>query len=256
MNRFHELFTGSRYLTPGTEEYLNCVASTKFDMGEMLDVFDLYDISTRSFFQIPAPICLFQFTHNGIDLHFVLAVDKGDYVQWLHMWKGISTGFGLWDNNVWVDIYKDGSRIDAHRRNGEAIEGDFVEKCFDWIANGDKQPGPDGWSLAAILTTACAVEVFSCSNVFTIAHEQNKFINAKRVKKKKLPFFSYKTLHIKDGKESLSGRDGESIADRNSPRLHFRRGHIRRMANGRKTWVSSCLVGDKSKGMVHKDYKL
>ena len=40
-----------------------------------------------------------------------------------------------------------------------------------------------------------------------------------------------------------------------SPRVHLRRGHIRKIADGRTVWVQACVVGSKH-GMVLKDYKL
>jgi len=39
-----------------------------------------------------------------------------------------------------------------------------------------------------------------------------------------------------------------------SPKMHWRRGHIRRLPNGQETPVRPCLVGDITKGFVFKDY--
>jgi Protein of unknown function (DUF2786) len=41
-----------------------------------------------------------------------------------------------------------------------------------------------------------------------------------------------------------------------SPRLHWRRGHIRRLPSGECTQVRPCLVGHKSLGQIEKDYVL
>jgi hypothetical protein len=41
-----------------------------------------------------------------------------------------------------------------------------------------------------------------------------------------------------------------------SPRFHVRRGHIRRLADGRRTWVRQCSVGDASSGIIDKDYRV
>jgi hypothetical protein len=41
-----------------------------------------------------------------------------------------------------------------------------------------------------------------------------------------------------------------------SPRFHVRRGHIRRLPDGRRTWVKQCTVGDASLGRIDKDYRV
>lgn len=41
-----------------------------------------------------------------------------------------------------------------------------------------------------------------------------------------------------------------------TPRLHVRRGHIRRLPSGKLTWVRQCTVGDLSLGKVEKTYRV
>ena len=41
-----------------------------------------------------------------------------------------------------------------------------------------------------------------------------------------------------------------------SPRFHVRRGHVRRLPDGRTTWVKQCTVGDASIGKIDKDYRV
>ena len=41
-----------------------------------------------------------------------------------------------------------------------------------------------------------------------------------------------------------------------SPRLHDRRGHSRRLPDGRIVWVRPCKVGDASRGVVFHDYQV
>jgi hypothetical protein len=41
-----------------------------------------------------------------------------------------------------------------------------------------------------------------------------------------------------------------------TPRWHIRRGHWRRLADGRRVFVRECEVGDKSRGGVVKDYEV
>lgn len=90
-----------------------------------------------------------------------------------------------------------------------------------------------------------------CSNVFIKNNTHPAALQKKRLKKGKLPLFEYKTLHVRprntDGKSKGTGTHA-------SPRLHLRRGHIRRYKDGKKIWVQPCMVGNKKLGVVHKDY--
>jgi len=95
----------------------------------------------------------------------------------------------------------------------------------------------------------------SCSNVYIKNNGPQNKINKKRIKNGKLPFYSYKTLEIK---VPLIVKHSDSVDceknKRNSPRIHLRQGHRRRLGNGKTIWVNHCMVGSKKRGFVHKDY--
>lgn len=118
-----------------------------------------------------------------------------------------------------------------------------------------KQTGQDKAVIAAIIADKilCFIAALQCSNVKTIEQIAPKFINKSRIKKGRQPFFSYKILTIDTKREDTSSKG--SKGSHNSPRVHLRRGHIRRLAD-KTVWVSSCVVGDKSKGIVTKDYRV
>lgn len=97
------------------------------------------------------------------------------------------------------------------------------------------------------------LNVLYCSNVTTVDNPPPEKLNKKRVKNGKVPIFSYKTLHIRP-KERTTKSASIVALSRNSPRVHMRRGHIRRLEDGKTTWVQSCLVGDFLMGSVKKDY--
>lgn len=94
----------------------------------------------------------------------------------------------------------------------------------------------------------------SCSNSATAESlPPNPALNTKRRKAGKTPFFTYKIL-------TISGNSGQSLeaaggGTHGSPRVHLRRGHIRRLPE-KTVWVNACVVGDKSKGLVQKDYRV
>jgi hypothetical protein len=83
---------------------------------------------------------------------------------------------------------------------------------------------------------------------------QKTFINRKRqLKGKPALSFDWVTVEIGDRKAKNASQGGTHA----SPRLHDRRGHWRVMkATGKRVWVKQCKVGDASKGVIFKDYKL
>lgn len=101
------------------------------------------------------------------------------------------------------------------------------------------------WAVAGLITA------LACSNS---AEPEDvpppKYINDKRIKKGKTPFYSYKILTLSSSSDPESRHLGGTHA---SPRVHLRRGHVRRLAE-KTVWVNACVVGDKSKGVVEKDY--
>lgn len=73
----------------------------------------------------------------------------------------------------------------------------------------------------------------------------------KKTQKKK-PAFEYKRVTVRPG-EVISKSVGKRLDSRQSPRLHLRRGHIRRFAD-HKVWIKPMWVGDAAKGVIKKDY--
>lgn len=81
----------------------------------------------------------------------------------------------------------------------------------------------------------------------------DSFINRKRASKGKSPIsFDWHTVEI-GPKQIKNAPQGGTHA---SPRLHDRRGHWRNCRTGKQVWVKACKVGDASKGVVFKDYRL
>lgn len=85
------------------------------------------------------------------------------------------------------------------------------------------------------------------------AKERPSLINSKRRAKGKPPaLFDWHTVTIAPPPEPGPPKGGTHA----SPRLHDRRGHWRTTASGKRVWVRDCKVGDASKGVVFKDYKI
>ena len=83
---------------------------------------------------------------------------------------------------------------------------------------------------------------------------KDTFINRKRAAKGKSPVaFDWHTVEI----GPWVGKSEPQGGTHASPRLHDRRGHWRLIkATGKRVWVKACKVGDASKCVVFKDYRV
>lgn len=77
-------------------------------------------------------------------------------------------------------------------------------------------------------------------------------VNAKRAKKGKQPLWSYHVLEV-DGERWDAPANRMSSSER-EVRSHLRRGHVRRIGDGRLVWVRAAFVHGKAAGFVDKDY--
>ena len=243
MFRAHELLAA---LNPESGDYKKVVAAIKFDLGEINSVVGMFGASSRMFFNIPAPICLFQVT-NDMDLHFFLAEQDCGGTIWRRYGKILADGFRWVMEDIEFFVDEKAEIIITKRISTGEVLTNGPEKPSDKLTAAER------WTIERFIIVAASIEVFSCSNVSTVEHLPPKFINESRAKKGKPPFFSYRTLHITGTQTESNGGAARNHA---SPRLHFRRGHVRRIANDRRVWVSSCLVGDKSQGFAAHDYKV
>jgi len=78
------------------------------------------------------------------------------------------------------------------------------------------------------------------------------FTNRRKIAEGKLPTYDWHTVIIQPAKPRSEIQGGTHA----SPRLHDRRGHIRRLKSGKNVWVKAHKVGDASKGYVFHDYQV
>ena len=98
-----------------------------------------------------------------------------------------------------------------------------------------------------------ACSVINCANVTTAEISASAALNKKRQEKGKQPFFSYKVLQLSDERREAAGKGGAS-GNHASPRMHLRRGHLRRLES-KVVWVRPAMVNaGTSTGAVLKDY--
>ena len=76
--------------------------------------------------------------------------------------------------------------------------------------------------------------------------------NQKRLEAGKVPIFSHRIVTIN---QSVVRR-GAGVGSHAPPRLHWRRGHIRRYRSGIERWIAPTLVGCADRGVVTHDYRV
>lgn len=100
------------------------------------------------------------------------------------------------------------------------------------------------------------IALFNCSNITTKIIEAPLKLNKKRIKKSKSPIQDYKIITIKWGEKAKYLNSDKNTLERQSPRLHLRRGHVRKLADDTMTWVQASVVGSDENGVINKDYKV
>lgn len=102
------------------------------------------------------------------------------------------------------------------------------------------------------ITNLCVM--LGMKNVETEHMKAPKLVNEKRQRKGKNLLLDYHVLKV-DG-ECWDARERSGSSSSTGFRAHLRRGHIRNLANGRRTWVRAAYVHGCIDGFVTKDYEM
>lgn len=127
----------------------------------------------------------------------------------------------------------------------ERTFGDDRETGFQTILHDSREE-------AQMLVEACAV--MNCENVGLDVLKPSAKLNKARAAKGRQEFFSYHVLALAPGRlsaQSASAGGGTHA----SPRMHLRRGHIRRLEK-KNVWVRDAIVGMDAEGSVTKSYRI
>lgn len=101
-----------------------------------------------------------------------------------------------------------------------------------------------------------ACSVLNCDNIIAPDIKADKVMNRTRISNGKEPFFSYKVLQLNSDAQPPNNGAGKILNGHASPRMHLRRGHLRRLEN-KTIWIRHTMVNAGSKlGAVVKDYKI
>lgn len=217
-----------------TEVHRNSPQAVCFSLGDVSTYTDLKEISQLAV--LPYDCCWFEFTAEGEDAsHHVfgcmvyreergikmIIFSKRNSQWWL------SCGVLM---EHWINLRGVGAGLVARVIPNQKYCGEIALDCLAII----------GRFLTAM----------SCKNVQKACVTPSEKLQKARQKRGKKPLFSYWVLEL-NGKKDPSAPLGGTHA---SPRLHLRRGHPREYAPGKWTWVTESIVGNKSMGMIHKDY--
>jgi len=136
---------------------------------------------------------------------------------------------------------------------GMRPEGGLPEQYTFGIGSELMERNRDYWELMSwtlldgLIEFNCAL---LCKNTMQEDVKTPKRFGDARAKKRKAPLFTYKVLSIEPYGHAVSPSLGGT---HKSPRVHLRRGHIRRLSIG-PVWVNACIVRGNGIGMVVKDY--
>jgi len=97
------------------------------------------------------------------------------------------------------------------------------------------------------------LSIVNCINVNTTLNKPSKELQKSRMRKNKLPLFSYYTLNIKLSKKQSFNCDSDICQYTN--RIHLCRGHFKKRKTG-VFWWQAHIRGHNREGIVMKDYNV
>lgn len=165
---------------------------------------------------------------------------------------------GELDNAVTMQVLEEKNlTLDTARRIPQAAVRHWDMGPITIDAFGDKWKALAYTSMSPAQSAVFSlIEALSCSNVGSEPLPVRK-ANKGALKRGVLPFDEYRVLTVRPGHGSSSA-DGDIHlgATGRSPREHLRRGHIRRLQNGKKIWVNAHVVNAGAQGKLHKTYNI
>jgi len=220
-----------------------CHASTKFllpDNGIVIDDNDLRGLDSDLELHLPYKLCALEWRHTdepepGMQKSSKRVVFAREHDDCIVCDTAIfADAIGLWIPFYAFIIKKKNYLI---RENGKVR--------FELISSSPTAREEIACEAERLLGLLNALQ---CTNV---GIEKSEPKHAGKKIKAALPFDTYHVLTIKRN-ASITGHSG---ASHRSPREHLRRGHIRRIADGKKVWVTATVVAaGRGGGVVTKDY--
>jgi len=196
--------------------------------------------------KLPYPISLFEYVigdckANGMEKHILLCICDGvnnDIVYILPFGKVHQIG------EKWLSL-----RVII---KFDTCKGEFLGVKVPKLVGKNKDDVLREMVAGTLGALSRILSVLGCNNIYIEKKDVPVKLQKKRIKQNKEPFYSFHVLKIKNTEnKNIKNNKGGHHA---SPRVHFRRGHIRNLPDGGTTWVTSCIVGNSGNGFVGKDY--
>ena len=222
--------------------------SVKFDLGDIENFDNISSLSKEDeFVNTPYNNCLFQISVSNIGHTYLIITEESAEKDIILMYFsgiiGSTSNYKWFAPDVTVKLKK--------KQSGELVGIELIDEYGNLRT--DFTDDEKWWVLLA--QSMCRIfPVLSCSNIFFLDKPPPKLINKKRKTKGKCQIHSYKILNISLPNDAIKKNTTASVEKRASPRLHLRRGHVRKLPSGERVWIQSCIVGDASGGTVDKDY--
>lgn len=229
--------------------YDKIMASPKISLGDNANASSMRSPVGSNIVRPPFNQCYFEISHNQEDKYcgyLVSVEDSNDDKD-----KFFLDIIFIYQNKENINILcvsaKVCSMVDKDKRYSFTFKSVQDDNSELYLNDSQKQ-GITNMASKCFYTLAA----ISCSNVELVDNVKYKKKSNGR-KGKGLPLYSYKTLHINPNKTNARNIS-DNIGTHASPRLHLRRGHIRKLPSGLTTWVQSCMVGTQDNGIIEKDY--
>lgn len=232
-----------KFILPANAEFL------QIDDKKNNDLFrDL--CANRDGIRLPFPNIVFEFKFNSVKIIFLISEQES---QTIESEKFFCLSIFFNDNGIWTVpwivtyvrfdsyagthiLYKDLKRNQLHDSDSE--EG---SKLADGI-------------LPFIYVLIRFLVAISCSNVTHDPVCSAKKEKYKSSKTNPYGFDEYRTIVVKNNYQAHSSSGHSGI--HRSPREHLRRGHVRRLSDGKNIWINSMVVNSGTRGKITSDYDL
>jgi hypothetical protein len=198
------------------------------------------ELNRYSEFKLPFKIVSYSVTFEGIDAAIVARETNTAKIE--------ISAFFVYGGNIYVNA----GYIDLEKSRRDSCVSSVC--LADLLASGRENGGAEFGKLWSHWTNSlCALTCMLQAQGVSVATEQKlgKF-RAASGRKVELPKYELRKVIITvgDARYSVSGKE---IGVHSSPRLHWRRGHFRKLASGKTVHVRPCLVGDVSKGRIDRE---
>jgi len=200
--------------------------------------------------RLPFERCYFEYSGHRTPEHWgILAVDDSDEIRfWFVNYTASEDASTSDDSDDEIGANVACCLLSEPLRLGVVPDEDDLESgYFDYTSGAPLLAG----TLALLNEHLLATEV---------RPDPAPKLNAARARRGRLPLTAETrvlTINTAAVRRTVSGI---RLLKHESPRLHWRRGHWRVLRRGSefasKAWMRRCLVGDPTRGIIHKDYRM